>query len=674
MKMFAKTARSAFAFVLVAALALGVCGTSVALALGNQSVNYSELTAADLAVLLENGEIDLKGIVDLLEDGEISPEVGVALIKMDVIDPEEAAELIDNGEVSDEVISDLLEAGKVPPEVITEILENEIPAEVIVGVMGGGEISPDTIIDLVQNGDLDPEVLIAVIVSAVESQLPLDMQKIYDYLYNNPEEVVQLIKDNYDDAIAAIEEYGETALAVIGYVVANYGEAAATYVIENYETILADFEEWVDMYGDDTIALIMVYADYLGLTEDVREVLDKLKGDVEEIKEELKKIIYEATHADYAIDDDSFYVALGDGSAVSDSYVDYLAEMLGVDYENLAKKDITTEDTLALIDAKANLLAKADLITIGYTSNIFNFAVADAIDKIMDGEKPVDYDWEGLIGKENAEYVDKALEEAYKLLVNEAGMGGKFYEGTYADAVLATVEAYAYEYSAHLLTYPEVLDSIHAINPEALVVIVGLHNNIENAVVNLEGTEVAIGDFVEWIVGAANLQSLVCAILTDNTIYVHAPEVETLKESKGESVVYDDISKFITELLISGHKFENTVVGNEYVAQNIYNALNITVVDPDVSDPDVSTPDVSDPDVSTPDVSDPDVSDPDVSDVSTPDVSTPDVSDPDVSDPDVSDPDDPPVLGDSSTIYIVFVLAIAGSLVGVYYTTKKIKK
>lgn len=671
MKMFAKTIRSAFALVLVLALALGVCGTSVALALGSQSVDYSELTAADLAELLKNGEIDLKKIVDLLEAGEVTPKVGVELIKMDAVDLNEAAELIENGEVSDEVLSDLLEAGDVPPEVAEEILASDIPPTVLVGIVGSGEVAPDTLVDLIESGDVAPEVIVAIAVKAIESYLPVDMQKVYDYLYNNPEEVVALVKDNYNKAVDAVKEYGDIALAAIAYVAAIYGEDAANYVVENYKTIFADFEEWLNVYGDESLALIMVYADYLGLTEEVREILDRLKGDIEKAKEELKKIIYEATHADYVIDEESLYVAIGDASAVSDSYVDYLAEMLGVDYENLAKDGITTEETFAIIEANKALLAKADLITIGYTSNIFNFAVADAIDKIMSGKQPTDYDWAELAGEEIAANIEKALVEVRKLLLNEAGLDGAFEGGTYADALMATVEAYTYEYVAHLLTYPEVLDTIHDVNPEALVVIVGLHNNIADAVVNVEGTEFPVGMFVEYIVGAANFQSLVCAILTDNTIYVHAPEVETLKESKGESVVYDDISKFITELLISGHKFENTVVGNEYVAQNIYDALNITVVDPDVSDPDVSTPDVSDPDVSTPDVSDPDVSDPDVS---TPDVSTPDVSDPDVSDPDVSDPDDPPVLGDSSTIYIVFVLAIAGSLVGVYYTTKKIKK
>lgn len=367
------------------------------------------------------------------------------------------------------------------------------------------------------------------------------------------------------------------------------------------ENVVAEIEKLVNygiMIHDDVVAVVdtlSVYCDLAERLEDVivceveeliNKIVEKQVNDLETLVEAIKHItcdkldgiiddiIYDATHGDYVIDNDSFYVALGDSSAVSQSYVDALAAVLGVDYANLAQKGLTTAGTLALIEEQAEVLAKADLVTVGFTANIFTSEVVNTINAIMMGEEVPEYDWVELVGEDGAEYVEKALAEVHAKLVEE-GFDVELMDRNVADMLTACVEAYSYKYVEHLLTYPELVDAIHEVAPEALVVIVGMHNTIENIVIDVEGNEITLGDYIDYVVGAANLETLVYAILNENTIYVDAPAVETIKESKGDDLTYDMIS-FVWEMLLTdGDDFGTSEAGHAYITEQILNALNV---------------------------------------------------------------------------------------------------
>ena len=367
------------------------------------------------------------------------------------------------------------------------------------------------------------------------------------------------------------------------------------------ENVVAEIEKLVNygiMIHDDIVAVVdtlSVYCELVERLEDVivceveeliNKIVEKQVNDLETLVEAIKhitcdkldsiidEIIYNATHGDYVIDNDSFYVALGDSSAVSESYVDALAAVLDVDYANLAQKGLTTAGTLALIEEQAEVLAKADLVTIGFTANIFTSEVVNTINTIMMGDEVAEYDWVELVGEDGAEYVEEALAEIRAKFVEE-GLDVDFQGRNLADMLTACVEAYSYKYVEHLLTYPELVDAIHEVAPEALVVIVGMHNTIENIVINVEGNEITLGDYIDYVVGAANIETLIYAILNENTIYVDAPAVETIKESKGDDLTYDMIA-FVWEMLLTdGYDFGTSEAGHAYITEQILNALNI---------------------------------------------------------------------------------------------------
>ena len=551
--------------------------------------------------------------------------------------------------------------------------------------------------------------LVEAIVDAVVTYMPVVDEMLYDYFYNNPEEVIEFVKTYGPYLVPVVEEYGDEALALVGYVLYTYGEDMAAYVIENSDEILAGFEAWADKYGERTAEMLQVYAEALGLCDAVREQIAELEAALEELKAELDKVtgeakaaieaeiakieaaieelnakvdavidalnnavadanakvedviadieaaiedlkasveelkaaveslvnetlaaireeifaanravleevkalaedilnkqienledlvealeeaavaaakeikaiidelVYEATHGEYVIENDSFYVALGDSSAVSESYVDALAAVLGVDYANLAKAGDTTTETLALIAEQAEIIAKADLVTVGYTANIFTAEVTYTMQNILMGDPVEVYDWVALVGENGAEYVEKALAEVRAKLVEE-GLDIEVSGRNVADMLMACVEAYAYTYVAHVLTYPEIVNAIHEVAPEALVVIVGLHNTVENIVIDIEGTEIALGDYVQYAVDAANVISLVNAILVEDTVFVATPDVETLKEEKGDELTYDMISFVFEAILTNGADFATSEAGHAYIVEQILNALTI---------------------------------------------------------------------------------------------------
>ncbi len=658
------------------------------------------IDAVKAALEVVDGDVEalnaaLMNLVDALADlGCSVADLGATVIG-------EAEKLVGYGVMIGEDVVAVLEtlcvygdlAERLADVIVSELIENKLEVlEYLAGVAA----------DVCEH-------LVKAIADAIVEYLPELDEALYNYFYNNPEEVIDFVKTYGHYLLPIVEEYGDEALAAIGYVLYMYGEDMAVYVIENHEAILAGFVNWVDKYGERTAAMLQVYAETLGLCDAVRDQIAELEAELEKLEAELEKatgeakeaieakitevkaaiaeleaklaaviealnkaaedvnakvedliadiedaiddleaaledlekavedlinetlkairdeifegnrivlekilgitedilnknietleelvatldeaaveaakeikaiigeLVYDATHGEYVIENDSFYVALGDSSAVSKSYVDALAAYLDVDYANLANVGELTSDTLETIKANADLLAKADLVTVGYTANIFTAEVTYTLQNVLMGKPVEEYDWVALVGEDGAVYVEKALAEVRAKLVEE-GLDVEVSGRNIADTLMVAVEAYAYRYVEHVLTYPEIVNEIHAVAPEALVVIVGLHNTVENIVIDMEGTEIALGEYVQYAVDAANVISLVNAILVDNTVFVDAPDVETLKEEKGDELTYDMISFVMEAIITNGADFATSENGHAYIAEQIINALTI---------------------------------------------------------------------------------------------------
>jgi DNA anti-recombination protein RmuC len=607
-------------------------------------------------------------------------------------------------------------------------------------------------------------------IDAIVKFFPELDEALYNYFYNNPDEVIAFFAEYGDVMLDIANEYGLEALAVVGYVLYAYGEDIAAYVIENSDAILSAVKGWTEKYGERTAAMLQVYAEALGLCDAVREqiktleeqiaaleaelakatgeakalieakiaevkaaiaelkaaldaleaaiknivtdvnnkvetAIAKLEQAIRELNEkvealieetvnnvetaindaieaavnelnalvnelinvvdsELKalvaKLIYDSTHGTYVIDRESLYVALGGSSVMTPSYVEYLAEMLDIDFEDLTGNP----DMLSVVLENMELIANADLITLDYNTGVAtDFAVSQAlgfaklymnnvlrpqakdyaynvaniifgdlyegheimnvIPSVIDSKFEEmlanevfasatydELDWLSLVGEEGLPYVEKAraalveklieagvaettiipvnvVELLYSnidafgqygwLLPNEDKLAAKlgddamyYIEIPTLDLVSYMVESYVYSLMLYNKQYTETIATIRAINPDALVVLLG-HYNALNGLAFVEGDLEAV---YEAYAEVLSIYPFAHALLGENTVYVDIPETETLLGAtvNGAQLSIED---FIMTYLNASIATQPSEAGQYYIYQQILNALTI---------------------------------------------------------------------------------------------------
>ena len=420
-------------------------------------------------------------------------------------------------------------------------------------------------------------------------------QKVYNWLYNNPDVVCGVVKEFGVFGLDLMVKFGPYAmdllkehsdLVILGmrltaggaYLTVTLGASVLGYVGDHL-AFLADYKDEVVsaarklyvQYGDEAKALVKVYVDYLNLEERY----------------------YNSTHADYTIFHDSLYLAIGDSTAVGpDSYVDKLAELLEIPHmtENLAQMDLTVEEAIALVKQNADLVGKADLITLGF-SNI-NASTAMLNTLIQDYEN----EWTVEVGKDVAYVIDKTLTElkdrmaAYGVsneklkLIDEANeaidmamvaLYEKLVEEGLDEAttsmVMYAAEAYFVSYITRMAWYPALVEAVYDINPDAQIVIVGTYNDLEGVVVDIADKKIDMGMIVRALTAVANLENLTQAFIGDECIYVHASAVETVFEEAD----YDNLNNLGVVDSILNDEMLPSDNGHAYIAEEIREALNV---------------------------------------------------------------------------------------------------
>ena len=226
------------------------------------------------------------------------------------------------------------------------------------------------------------------------------------------------------------------------------------------------------------------------------------------------KTLTEATHADYKPNANSFYVNLGDGAGAGkkDTYVHYLAEKLGLtdnQYKNLATKGDFAMDSLADIEANKDLIGKSDLVTLGFTTNTFTDRVVEQLEEVINKRDPEPLNWSELVSPETEEAIAYMMQYLNDRLV-EKGLGANYLttKYTYADIVTIAMENYLYLYYSHITYYPQLIEAIHAENPNALVVLVGVNNPADDLILyhedpdTKERTDLNLGSYVQLCAAA----------------------------------------------------------------------------------------------------------------------------------------------------------------------------
>ena len=397
--------------------------------------------------------------------------------------------------------------------------------------------------------------------------------------------VVAKVMEKVEAVRAAIAEAKAELEAKIAELEAQL-EAAVEEVKAEIEAKIAELKAAVEQLKEAVLALNEMVENLIAegkaAVEEAIAALEELAaalpGKIAEAIAEVEALLVElylnATHGEYTIDADSHYVALGDGTAVAESYVELLAaEMAGIyggnySFTNLSQEGLMIQDTYAVLAENAEEIAKADLITLGFGNNGFTSFVLDELVAVINEEASA-IDWTLYVGEEGLPYVEQLKAALYEEVLASTG------DAESAAMLTLAAEAYAYSYVAYTCNLPEVVNAIHSINAEAQVIVVGMYNPLDNVTLIMDdaGTELAIGEYVQYMVDASNVSALAFAMVTNDAIYVDAPAVET---ANPKTVL--TLAQLLSEVMFyncaSLNPSEN---GHAYITEQILNALTINV-------------------------------------------------------------------------------------------------
>ena len=394
-----------------------------------------------------------------------------------------------------------------------------------------------------------------------------EIAKLNEELQAKVEELKAEVAAKIEEIKAAAEEQIEKLGTEISEEIAELIDAVVSGSQEAIEEAIANVETAVENAAQEA---------FVAAVEQIESLVDFAEEKVNEIVDAFEDAYVGATTDDYEIDENSYYVALGDGSAVSESYVDGVAAELNVPFKNLSKNGQTIEQAPEYIVANAAEIQKADLITVGYGNNAFAQKAVDRAYKALMGKPVETYDWSNFVGEEGAAYVAQALEDIKAELAAQ-GMNVTIpgYKTDMASAATLAVEAYAYATVEYLYNMPTVIGTIREINPDAVVIIVGMYNPLADATLKFENVSIEIGDYLDYLLEGADVYGTGFCMLYPNAIYVSAPEAQTDASAKEHELL-----AFLTEYMVEGGVMMNpNEDGHTYIQNQILKALNVTVVE-----------------------------------------------------------------------------------------------
>lgn len=310
--------------------------------------------------------------------------------------------------------------------------------------------------------------------------------------------------------------------------------------------------------GYDTVTAAMAEAYREGYTADqaLEETMQPLLALIQKYAPTVEDILGAATTSRFVLQEDSFYVSLGDGSAAASGYPEMLAAKLGINHKNLAEDLATAADQLALIRQEANAadIEKADLITVGFSNVTF---INGAIDSILDGGIAVD--WNQYVTESDAAKIKQAIKSIVMEMI-----------GSENEMIETALEAFAFRVVSYACDLPALVNEIHAKNPDALVVIVGMYNPLDDVVFEMNDIPLDVGDYVNYLVDAEATHAMAYCAATGNAIYVDAREVDTVNQNK-----VLNRGNMLQMLLTDCAILNPSEKGDSYIADKILSSLVI---------------------------------------------------------------------------------------------------
>ena len=292
------------------------------------------------------------------------------------------------------------------------------------------------------------------------------------------------------------------------------------------------------------------------IQETLPVVVDKVVSLVDALKAKAYKAYKDATTADLHITYGTNYVAIGDDAILEDgSYVDLLNDALLMPYaadKSMADYGILIQDTE--LDAEA--IANAELITIGYS--VANFA-GDMVSSVLGGG----VNWSAYLPEAGVKAINTVMDEI-ELYIEAMG-----FSATTANALTTSVENVAFNALAYAYAMPKTIAAIREINEDAVLVVVGLDNPMENVTVTAGGKTLGLDALTSAVVALTDIYSLAYAILANNCTFVAAPNARN--DFEGSEITKDNVvSSLLNPGLLPNAK------GQEYIKNEILDALNVS--------------------------------------------------------------------------------------------------
>lgn len=285
-------------------------------------------------------------------------------------------------------------------------------------------------------------------------------------------------------------------------------------------------------------------------------VAEKVSTAINNLKALAYKAYKNATTDDLFITYGTNYVAIGDDAAAADnSYADLLnAELqIPVDVDkSMAVEGIMIQD----LELDAEAIANAELITLGFSVSNFAGSIADAA-------LGAEVNWAAYLPEEGVAAVNAVMNEM-NLYIEALG-----FTGFTADTLVAAVETIAFNSLAYAYCLPKTIAAIREINEDAVLVVVGLDNALENAVVSHGERTLGIDKLMDGIVALTDLYTLCYAILASNCTFVAAPNAAN--DAEGSVITVNNLASTML-----GNGLLPNAEGQKYIQKRIYEALNVS--------------------------------------------------------------------------------------------------
>ena len=447
-------------------------------------------------------------------------------------------------------------------------------------------------------------------------------------LENPDSDLSQKIVSETDKLLAILEaETGEELPS---------GEEVIT-AIRNYEETLAELEEYIANNEEIQEAIAEVETIIAQINDIIANPEAYIQNIIDDVVAKYEEELEDATTAEYAICGENHYVAFAGTNTAGNEDYEYSYQVAtyiddeATSYHNFTDgtpiKDLATYIT-SLEGESLEALEDATIIT-------YQTDAKDIVLPLLDGVDVADADWAALLdvdaskvaeiratittaltggyAEEGTEAIENGIDKALDIKENimtklpEDWAATLVENGAKADEVIDTVlttaieivnsnldeeivniaapytEELVFNTVAYLINNIKSLEAIKAINPDALIAVVGLNNPVKGLTANINGEAINIGEYVEYFIEATNVYNTIYAAASENVIFVEADDAEIVGYQGAINIDTSNLSTIDNTLLqlLFNNSFANSTVvteaGHNYIANQIKAA--ITLVD-----------------------------------------------------------------------------------------------